>query len=192
MRNMLVLSAVCWVAFVVGGFLVNKPLLLVDAIFFAKYAPLFVSGIIYFYIWRTPEGKAHGVKLLLICYAAEIVSTIRFEHNVIPALLVETSFFAAFWMLATGWRMPDNRFRNALMAIGAISYPLYLLHQNIGVAALVTSSALLEGPASLAFLALVCIAMVIASTAVHRYVEEPGKRAIRDLSQGVRAWRKSY
>ena len=77
-----------------------------------------------------------------------------------------------------GVRLPQVLPLTLLSKIGLASYPLYLLHQNIGVS--VISS--VDFPGTSAVMAIFILALLIVLTllsyAIHRWVEEPGKNIL--------------
>lgn len=186
----LALCAVTWLLFAAGTVLNSKVLLRADMIFFGSYAPLFAAGIVFYRMFKEPHRFKALLPLVAACYAAELISTAITATSVSKALgtaLMITLFFAAFLAFATGWKAPENRMLDGLAYVGLVSYPLYLLHQNIGVGLLSYGVGSEGAGLMFALVASVIAAMLLASMLVHRYVEIPGKRLI--LSSG-RTWLK--
>jgi peptidoglycan/LPS O-acetylase OafA/YrhL len=65
-----------------------------------------------------------------------------------------------------------------LIAIGGLTYPLYLLHQHIGYM-LINAGEKLGSPGGI--IVTVAITLIVASWAVWRYVEQPGQRWMKDM-----------
>jgi peptidoglycan/LPS O-acetylase OafA/YrhL len=65
-----------------------------------------------------------------------------------------------------------------LIAIGGLTYPLYLLHQHIGYM-LINAGEKCGSPA--AIIVIVAITMIVASWAVWRYIEQPGQRWMKNM-----------
>lgn len=89
-----------------------------------QYAHLFIMGIV-FYRLRQHGGSGLRYGILAACFATQI--TLYPELDKHAAVLL---FMAAFWLIIRGKlgaiAIPP------LLALGSISYPLYLVHQNIG------------------------------------------------------------
>ena len=67
----------------------------------------------------------------------------------------------------------------ALLWLGAISYPLYIIHQYIGIIMIFRLDAL--GIARPVSVFLVLAVILVLSEAIRRYVEQPALHMIRDL-----------
>ena len=90
-------------------------------------------------------------------------------------ILASTALFS----LAVYDRLPPLRWR-LVVAIGSISYPLYLLHQNIGYIVIGTLHAVMGVPTHLAIAAAIIVAFVLAA-AVSQCVERPSMQLLRRL-----------
>lgn len=86
-------------------------------------------------------------------------------------------FFAFLLVAAVHSRLPTSVIA-PLLWVGAVSYPLYLLHQNLGYLALRNLRALGPDLASL----LVLSGALLLAMVVHRWVEQPAQQFVR------RAW----
>lgn len=153
---------------------------ILQAISIAKYAPLFMLG--------------------MIAHRCQLAGRLSREHAALAALCVLAHF--SNWLLTAGivaiasfvLLLLSNRIRvtvTPLSFLGAISYPLYLIHQHLGYMSI---SELMKLGASLnqAILMTVFEAVFLA-WAISRYVEAPGKRIIlgklktrREAHQGER------
>ncbi len=138
---------------------------LVKIVLIPQYSPYFIAGIAFYLIYR------FGGNLLLwaiVCYSWLIALNDPQSTTLWPVQLLLTSFFLIMGLVAThkldwaSWRW--------LTVAGALTYPLYLIHQDIGF----TAIAYLRGtmPAGLlvgcTFLAMLGLAWLI-----HRLVERP-------------------
>jgi hypothetical protein len=149
----------------------------------APYAPLFVMGIV---LYRLHTGKASAGTwaVMLLAFQMTWFGPLESLMDLPPpgyACLI-AAFAAAIHLLAKPWvRGP---FLVPLRCLGRISYPLYLLHQDIGM----TLIARLENQGvapDIAILTVVSI-MLLAAWTVSAGVEYPARRAIHAW---YRAWR---
>jgi peptidoglycan/LPS O-acetylase OafA/YrhL len=133
-----------------------------------KYAHLFLAGIL-FYRLRI-EGAMPLRHSLLVCCLG-----IQFLLQGATAGLFTTGFFAAFYALTFGrlnWIA-----KRPLVLLGAISYSLYLVHQNIGY---VIMRRLESFPRSIQIGTAIAASLLMASGLTF-FIERPSLRAIRDF-----------
>ena len=134
-----------------------------------RYIHLFALGMVFYESRQrgrvTPAmGLLMGCCLLVHCVAAGVAST---------ALIA--SFCVVFYLIDRGWlSMLSWR---PLLFLGAISYPLYLLHQNIGYVVIRAMAARGLDP-NLCILIAVVLSIVLATLLTHA-VERPAMRRIR-------------
>ena len=140
----------------------------VEISFLLKFAHLFLAGIL-FYRLRFEGSTPLRHALLALCFAAHAAL-----HGLTAALFAG-AFFAAFYALAAD-RLTWLAAR-PLVFLGAISYSLYLVHQNIGYTVM---RALGSFPRPLQIAAAVALAVLLAS-ALTFFIERPALRAIRDF-----------
>ncbi|HEU5356970.1 MAG TPA: acyltransferase [Actinocrinis sp.] len=160
------------------------------------FAPFFIGGVAFYLIYRFGSNAlAWGIVVLSwVLSLYEIAISNRFNaedlHRQLPALpsqLAITAAFALMAALALGWFSRFNwRF---LTVLGATTYPLYLLHENIGW----TVIAHLRKHVPHGLLAVgTALLMVLFAWAVQRFVEAPVARRLRTaLNQGLAAMREA-
>lgn len=158
------------------------------------FAPFFVAGVAFYLIHRFGSNALVWgiVALSWVLGLYEIAISNRFNaenlHRQLPALPSQLAITAAFALMAAlslGWL---NRFNwRLLTALGATTYPLYLLHENIGW----TVIAHLRGRVPHGVLAAgTAVAMVLLAWLVQRFVEAPLARRLRSaLNHGLAAAR---
>ncbi|MCC2277226.1 acyltransferase [Streptomyces sp. ET3-23] len=144
----------------------------------------FIAGIAFYLMYRfRPNILLTGLVLTCFCaslpFAHETWRNTRtyLGHTVPywPVVVVIGACFAVMALLATGklswitWRW--------LPVAGALTYPLYLLHQNIGRE---TIRAMRDFLPPHILVPLVVVGMLAVSWAVHRWVEKPVGRWLRD------------
>ncbi|GAB4178069.1 MAG: acyltransferase [Rhodocyclaceae bacterium] len=135
-----------------------------------RYVPHFAIGMAVF-LWsarRLSTAASAGLVALSLLAVKPASDPYRF--------LVSVALAPVFWIAVSGqFRLFESRI---LVFLGAISYPLYLLHQNIGYAiirGLIRSG--WNGVAAAAFAIAVSIAC---AWLLHRLVEAPAMTAIRE------------
>lgn len=137
-----------------------------------KYIAWFAMGIAIYQVacrgagWRGQAGVTLGLALGLIAAL----------HG--PKLLLLAALFAAATYGAARGRLPWLEWR-FLTWLGAISYPLYLLHENIGWA-LQRRLVLDWGWTPMQTLAPLLVISLLLAWALHRSVELPAMRCLRD------------
>ena len=106
-------------------------------IFNLKWSPLFFAGILFYKLWKSPNEKTNNVTHLLIlfsliCYYVLTLTKVEEEYksNIVECL-VTTFFFTIFYLIVYE-KLNFLGSIKPLLFLGKISYPLYLIHQNIG------------------------------------------------------------
>ncbi|NUS73928.1 MAG: acyltransferase [Corynebacteriales bacterium] len=155
--------------------------------FFAmrEHAPLFVGGIAMYLMYRFgPDAVSIGLVFLSWLMAQrelpELVhgaeTSVRHELKVSTALIIVTACYALVLATALGafnwarWR--------GLTIVGALTYPLYLLHQNIGWTIIRLNH---DKIAPWLLLAMVVTALLVASWLLHIIVERPVSAHLKRL-----------
>jgi peptidoglycan/LPS O-acetylase OafA/YrhL len=178
-RNMFLFCVATSVMFIVAETFRIKPLQSLEFyILFGRYAMMFAAGVIFYQLHKCPADLVRLAPYLAACVVLEIleVALVPREHDgVVVTATFKLIFFLSFLAVALGWRAPLAATIDLLARIGLGSYPLYLLHQNIGVTLIAKSGGLGNPLAIVAAFAAICIGMVFVSVCLHRLVEEPGK-----------------
>jgi peptidoglycan/LPS O-acetylase OafA/YrhL len=184
-RNMFLFCAAASVAYVIGQTFRIKPLQQLEFyVLFGRYAMLFSAGIFFYQIHKCPTDFGKLSPFLIACFALELGLTALVPQQQTPFAVVATfkfAFFLAFYAVSIGMLAPKNAIVDFIIRIGLASYPLYLLHQNIGVG-LISRSIGVQNPVVIfAVFVGVCAAIIYVSFCVHLLVEQPGKRLILSL-----------
>jgi len=133
------------------------------------YIALFGCGMLVYRI-RKYGWRAYHLPLLALFLVGGVVGKPLAAAALIP-------FFVGLLWIATGLRAGWLA-RPSLLYLGAISYPLYLLHQNIGYA-LMRQHYMAGGHPAVAILTASLIVLALASC-VTFCIERPGTRLIRE------------
>ncbi|MCC3769790.1 acyltransferase [Streptomyces sp. UNOC14_S4] len=157
------------------------------------YAPYFVAGIAFYLMYRfKPTGLLWGIvamSLLLALHHVPRRVADNSTHTVStwPASLIIVVAFVLMGLIAVGafdriqWRW--------LSTAGALTYPVYLIHQYIGMTVIYALRD--RVPAHVLVPGLVVV-MLGAAWLLHRYVERPlGKRLRKALLKGMDEMRRN-
>ncbi len=158
-----------WLAVSAFNFLV--PLPPVAGLFVLDFCPLFVAGTVFADIARRAARPWHYA-LLLAAFAVNAAYDVRSVHYAafpaVASVIILLSFYIVMFAVARGWlRLPKS---NALILLGALSYPVYLLHREIGLDILFAIRPFV--PPHLVFVPVVGTILLLAY-AVVRFVERP-------------------
>lgn len=151
------------------GFGIELPWTL-SRILILPYIPWFCLGMAVYKFVSTRDGSVRQWQVLAVAALATLALT---DGPGLAALAVVLALLV--WGAASA-RLPwlGNR---VLVWLGAISYPLYLLHENIGWCVILRLSE--RGvPIDVATLVAIALALVMA-TLLHKWVEYPAMQAIR-------------
>lgn len=109
-------------------------------LFFPKYAPLFAAGMLFYSLQKSSSRTWTTYVLLFIAYvlavfaavthAQEIAIAWKTSYNSGVVALLVTVFFGLFYLITS--RKLDLSRHAWLAWLGALTYPLYLLHSKIG------------------------------------------------------------
>lgn len=158
------------VAFILWPRLVPHPLHYLMTI--NDYTHLFVFGVM---VWRIRSVGANALRLSVMA-GALAVTLLRLE----PWELACEYFVAAIFLLAAFGKLEKIAIR-PLLFLGAISYPLYLIHQIAGYRVI---EALSDYGFAYPVAASVAASVMIAiSAAIHYAIEKPGERTLKNFAR---------
>jgi peptidoglycan/LPS O-acetylase OafA/YrhL len=138
----------------------------------AQYAPLFMAGILFYHLFTGQRNwKIHVT--LAGCFLAHNLLNWSGKLGVVVALAI----FIAFYLFAYG-RLKFVALK-PLLFLGMISYPLYLVHCNVGMA--IMRQLQMHGiNINLAAFVAIAAALVLATVISYGF-EQPGTRLLRNL-----------
>jgi peptidoglycan/LPS O-acetylase OafA/YrhL len=157
-----------------------------------SFLPWFAAGVGFFFLHR--DGWNRLARLLVIESAlVVVVSTMRSNSSSeLPFCLAFYALFALF-VYCPRWLGPFSY--KPITLVGAASYSLYLLHQNLGVTLIATIGSALSPSAGgwSAFVA-VCVglALIAVSVLIYQYWEMPAKRILLALGRGTMKQLRAY
>jgi peptidoglycan/LPS O-acetylase OafA/YrhL len=139
---------------------------------FLKFAGLFYTGVIFYKIY-SGENTLQNHLMIIICYLVVLLN-FRAEVYSIPAITF-------IYLLFYGFVFQKLKFLNVklLRFLGLISYPLYLLHQEIGYTIMLYLRTFMHDGA-LVIITPLLIAVALASV-VSIYFEKPIIKAARSF-----------
>lgn len=170
---------------------------LLHRLFVTDQSAFFAAGLVLYEIYRGRRDRKVMLLLALTVVAAVDQAFIgaawtrehyhvALDNRVVAAVCIGA--IGAVWLATRVRRLPLPA--PLILAIGGLTYPMYLLHQHIGFMLFNA----FEGYASAAVLiAATVIAMIALSWAIWRFVERPAQKWLKDaLTRGARrlaAWR---
>lgn len=136
-----------------------------------EYANLFIAGIMFYKLHEGVKATRPALILLAALFVEYVI------HGARPAVVCGF-FFALFYLAIDG----PPRIRNVLtlkplLYLGAVSYCLYLLHQNVGYVMLRNLYAMQIPPPVV--IPIVVAASIVLAGLLSRWIERPAMRAIR-------------
>ena len=155
-----------------------------------EYAGFFAAGIL---IYRLRSGQGGLATLLLLALSLGVslqtsMNSLRvietnyqtpYSHGLVMAFIIA---LYGFFFLATSVR-PSRISQPLLLTLGAITYPLYLIHQHIGYIAIARLKGSIDDPLLLVG---VILAMLVAATIIWLLIDRPlvpaMRRGLRNLS----------
>jgi peptidoglycan/LPS O-acetylase OafA/YrhL len=152
-------------------------------IFQPSYSPFFIGGMVLFLIFKFGPTPASCLLLAaswllaqhqLVSLVNDAEGSVGHELSWNVSLAIVTAFYAV--LLAVALRKLDFLNWRWCTPLGALTYPLYLLHEEIGWNVIARTNQLVP-PYML--LATLMAALLVASWLIHRWVERPLQRRMR-------------
>lgn len=165
------------------------PIRYVNFLFIADYGAYFIGGSILHFVWAKGFTVARGVTVLGCCALAvyrgvDLAMTLQAREGVaFDAVTVSIVVLGCFLaMLLIAMKKTGALAAQKWLALGALTYPLYLLHSGIGFRAFELARGIFDPHV---LLWSVTIGMIAAAGLVNRYVERPFARPLRVALQGI-------
>ncbi|WP_158638401.1 acyltransferase family protein [Panacibacter ginsenosidivorans] len=138
-----------------------------------KYNCFFFAGILFYKIKFSQDRIDWKIHLLI----ASCLITSLIVIGPWPAKAIASCFFVLFYLFSYGL---INLHAKPLLFLGKISYPLYLLHQNIGYVIMNNTKPYL-GNYPFIFIGTTAMTMIFIAFLVHKFIEQPSIRFFRNL-----------
>ena len=157
----------------------------------AEYAPLFIAGAVLFLVHESGWSRSRAGMLLSSYVLAvwqgfvHIRASKTHGEDEMAVAAVMAMFFIAMALVASN-RLTWLR-RSWWLPLGALTYPLYLLHQNIGYMVFNYFSGAVDRNV---LIAAAVASAIVGSYMVHRFVERPMARVMKQWLSGSR-WLKA-
>jgi peptidoglycan/LPS O-acetylase OafA/YrhL len=149
------------------------------------YSPFFIAGVT-FYLIQKKGFDAYNTFILLVSsalcayhtnmQAPGFIKGISSEEQLVASLIVLASMLV-FISISRGWLSLQGS--TLTYSIGALTYPLYLLHNSAGKA--IIDSGLTVYLSEGLLIVLVTVLMLVASYWVFRFIEKPLARILRSV-----------
>lgn len=155
---------------------------LFDFIPLLKYFPLFFTGILFYDSYNKKLNNKTNIILIIFCYVVQVMIFSQFHRhvwilNTFEFALILLIYFVLFFMFIYGkLRWISNRYT---IALGEISYCLYLIHNFMGAKAIMPFLMKKAGLSLWASSIIAFAIVLIAATLIHKLVEKPAMLAIR-------------
>jgi len=161
-------------------------------LFITEYAPLFVSGMMIHHItvhgWSRKAIGLAAASFVLSCALMRIGQGWMQEHYGVSIpftnLLIANAFMYGLLVVCIVLR-PYLASSSVTLMLGGLTYPLYLLHQNIGYVAI---NALVPIAGPWAAVGGVTVGALVLSWAVWQFGEKPARRMLIGLMTRMTIW----
>jgi peptidoglycan/LPS O-acetylase OafA/YrhL len=157
----------------VNHYLFKFPVILA-AIFNLKWGSLFFSGILFYKIKEKDYTNKWQIILLLV--AAWLTTILNLDYLSVTERVAVSCFYIIFYLFASD-KFPNITWK-PLLFLGGISFPLYLLHQNIGYVIMNHTKGYLSGYPVL-FITLPLLVSILLAYLAHRLIERPSITFLR-------------
>ena len=168
---------------------------ILEHLFLAHSSGFFAAGVM-IYVWREIERSPQTALVLSLATGMAALQSLHeaqwFEEHagaplqptVVAGLSIACVLLVLLASSLRGARLPPR----LMMALGGVTYPLYLLHQNIGY---ILFNRYPDAATPLAAITGVSAIMLATAFIVWRFVDIPGQRAMRRLVAPLAAWAES-
>ena len=155
----------------------------VSAVFIPDWAAYFIAGATFYLIRH--EGISPYYVLLVFCSyllavnnAIEKIDPFYLKYSVKPSVAVIVALITVFYGFFLALSMNVTKFMNRpwFVYLGVMTYPLYLIHQNIGF---MIFNLFHDSVNKYVLLAVVVLVMLVSAFLISKYIESRGARALK-------------
>jgi peptidoglycan/LPS O-acetylase OafA/YrhL len=166
-------------------------------LFFPKHAPYFAAGMVFYLLQKKTFPTWQLYALLAFAFVLSLRS-VRLETVIMQNLFTDpafsftvtgvavTAFFVLFWLLIHGRLHLPYRW---LSRLGAMTYPLYLIHSSIGWIIFQRLDGLLHKYVLLGGL---IASMMLLALAIHLFIEKRFAKPLGDAVEKTFSWLSAY
>jgi len=156
---------------------VSSPIKLLYFITFPNWSSYFIAGIFFFLLYK--EGfKWYYLIAIFACYFTSLLYAFQHANNlalqfnrefnhVIVALFITIFYLVSYFISLDKLNIINKKY---FLTLGVITYPLYLIHQNIGYVIITTFAPYLN---KWVLLSLLIVFMLLLSLLIHKIIEKP-------------------
>jgi peptidoglycan/LPS O-acetylase OafA/YrhL len=152
----------------------------IKIILILKYSPLFAGGII-FYLIKSKKPSLFYHILVLLSLGTEYLFLSQQRSDLIVYTIITTYYIVFYLFVYEKLRFLSNKIS---LFFGAISYTLYLIHENIGIAIIYWLKKIADF--QLFYLPLSILIIVALASCITFYIEKPAMLWIRNYYKGRR------
>ncbi|MGQ7945112.1 acyltransferase family protein [Flavobacterium sp. WC2509] len=146
----------------------------INVVFILKYAPLFIGGIA-FYNMKTDEKNITNHILVILSYIS-ICIVFYSIHSDLVVYPIVALFYVIFYLFVYEKLFFLNN--KVLLFLGSISYSVYLIHENVGIAIIKHLENIIDN--QLFYLPITLSIILIAATIINKAIEKPALKWIRN------------
>jgi peptidoglycan/LPS O-acetylase OafA/YrhL len=181
-RNRVLLGISCWLLIASLG--LWRTSFLLEFLFTPRWAAFFAFGVLCFLLYEGKRGLWLSLILLwsfslMLAYSREemvrLAAHYQFEYQwpVVGGILLS---ICGFFLLIGLRKLGSFRFPRSGLVLGSLTYPIYLIHQNIGY---LLFNSLYDGHRPVLWLAGMGVVVTAVAYLIAQHLEKPLMRALR-------------
>ncbi|PWS33759.1 acyltransferase family protein [Pedobacter paludis] len=158
---------------------------ILKTIFFPQYSSYFIAGMIFYLVYDKGNSIVYFI-MLFFCYVLSVLTSLErivdFSHDFNspfnPTIIILS--ITAFYLLMLGVSIGKLQFLNRknFVVLGAITYPLYLIHQNIGF---IIINKINYSMNKYLLLISLTLGMLIVAYMMQKYIEKPFAKWLKKI-----------
>lgn len=163
---------------------------ILSGVLLVRYGAYFIAGGLFFLAWKERRFQPLDIMALLTCWglavwlgvedAPRMAGYVGLSQEPGAITLIISAIFATFAVIASG-KLPEPKFQRWAW-LGALTYPLYLLHHNIGFAVINRLKLIMPGELAIGLMFVLALLM---AWAAHKWLEVPFSRWVKVRLEGI-------